>query len=381
MDKSYRKWSLILAVTLALGFVGWRGFSGSQASAAEDGESGDRRLLSVAVREVVVESGYETHDRFVGEIEAARLSHLGFELPGTVLKLKVDEGDKVEAGQVLAELDTARLEASRREQNALVDQADARIKLERANFERFERSVESGAVSKRELDESIQRRDIANAALERAQAALASIDVDLEKSRLVAPYAGRIAARKLDEGAIVRQGEVVFELIESSVLEARIGITNDAANRFNTGDRIDLRDARTGELVSATVRQVSPRQDRRTRTVDVLVTIQNSGNMVSGDLVEWRIPATVEANGSWLPRSALTSSARGLWAAYVAVESETENVQRLERRELEVLHLDEDRVFVRGALREGDAVVTDGLQRLVPGQHVVIADPEALAKR
>ena len=87
--------------------------------------------------------------------------------------------------------------------------------------------------------------------------------------------------------------------------------------------------------------------------------------------------------GTWLPLSALTESSRGLWAAYVAVELPAQEntdgaTHRLLRRDVEIVHTDSERVFVRGTLADGDAVVREGLQRLVPGQRVRLAGEEVV---
>jgi hypothetical protein len=109
-----------------------------------------------------------------------------------------------------------------------------------------------------------------------------------------------------------------------------------------------------------------------------------------GNLAELRLSKRVEADGFWLPLSALSEGQRGLWRALVAEpESDTANADtsgraeaptrasdrrwRLVSRPIQVLHTDRERVYVRGALQAGDLVVTAGLHRLVPGQWVQIA--------
>ena len=80
----------------------------------------------------------------------------------------------------------------------------------------------------------------------------------------------------------------------------------------------------------------------------------------------------------WLPVTALVKSDRGLWSCYAVVATEENNSAsmantksyRVERRLIEVLETKGERVLVRGTLQAGDAIVTDGTQRLVPGQLV-----------
>ena len=331
------------------------------------------RLLPVQTLSVETQSAYEVEDRFLGEVESRRYSQLGFELAGTLVSVSCDEGDVVERGQLLAELDTARLEATRSQQEALLKEAEATLTLAETTYKRVSKLTATGAVSSQDLDEATQRRDSAKASIARINAALQSIDVDLAKSRLLAPYAGRIAARHVDEGAIVGAGQVALDVVESGSLEARISVTVSLSESVRPGDDVALRRVDTGETVAASVRQVSPQQDRRTRTVDVLLTISEPGQLLPGDLVEWPMAISVNAEGAWLPRAALTSSTRGLWAVYIAVPLQESAQHQLERREVEVIHLEGDRAYVRGALREGQRIVSTGLQRLVPGQHVTVS--------
>ena len=88
------------------------------------------------------------------------------------------------------------------------------------------------------------------------------------------------------------------------------------------------------------------------------------------------------AAGFWLPLTALTESSRGLWACFVVDalgdgRGGSAATHTLARRELEVLHTDGNRVYVRGTLQDGEQVVSEGLQRLVPGQRVRLAASDA----
>jgi hypothetical protein len=89
-----------------------------------------------------------------------------------------------------------------------------------------------------------------------------------------------------------------------------------------------------------------------------------------GDLVDVLIPREIAEAGFWLPRSALTESVRGLWATYALEPTDTADVYLVARRQLEILHQSGDRLFVRGAVQDGEQIVQGGLHRIVPGQRV-----------
>jgi RND family efflux transporter MFP subunit len=328
------------------------------------------RILPVETAMAVEIDSYQEETRFVGRIEAARSSQLGFELAGTVMSLLVDEGDRVEEGQLLAALDTARLEAEHKELEATLQEAQASQRLALVTFERVERAVKGGAVSKQRLDESKREIDAAAAVVSRVEAQIDAIDVNDFKSKLRAPYTGVVVDRHVDEGSVLSPGSPVLRILESERLEIRVGLTSDAVHGLRIGSTIPLLDSTGKELIS-TVKRILPERSQTTRTIDVILGVRNGEpNLRDGDLVDVLIPREIAATGIWLPRSALTESVRGLWATYALEPTGTEDVYLVARRQLEILHQSGDRLFVRGAVQDGEQIVQGGLHRIVPGQRV-----------
>ena len=88
--------------------------------------------------------------------------------------------------------------------------------------------------------------------------------------------------------------------------------------------------------------------------------------LAMGSVIELEFAQRVPAQGFWIPLSALSAAERGLWSVFVI---NTENI--VERRLLEVVPTESDRVYARGTLSDADRVVQTGVQRIVPGQTVV----------
>ena len=80
------------------------------------------------------------------------------------------------------------------------------------------------------------------------------------------------------------------------------------------------------------------------------------------------ISSEINAKGFWVPRKALVSGVRGLWSLF-AVEA-IDGEQQLVAKLVEMVHADDKKAFVRGALQDAELVVIEGVQRLVPGQKV-----------
>lgn len=334
------------------------------------------QAVRVATVEAAPDVGYTASSSYTGRVEARLESQAGFEIGGLLSAVTADEGDAVEKGEALARLDTARLEARRAEAEAALAQVRAQLELATATFARTEEAFAYKGVSRQQLDEARQQVEALRASEGVAAARLSSIQVDIDKATLRAPYAGTIVRRFNDPGAVVAAGQALFELQSSEAPEARIGISPEASASLVAGDAYTL--TVNDRPVSATLRTVVPRRDERTRTLDAIFVVDGSAPSVHpGDLVRLDVERFVEAPGFWVPVAALTEGPRGLWQSLVA-EADGANYV-LGKRTLEVLYADESRAFVRGTLVPGDLLVSEGTHRVVAGQIVTVDDTSRLA--
>lgn len=389
----------------------------------------------VTVTEAETQSSYPLEQVFVGRVEARRSAELGFERSGQLIEVRVREGDAVAADTLLARLNPSLLQAKRTELLADLASAEADLALAEATATRYRSSVKDGAVTRQDLDEASEGARAASARLQLAEARIASIDLDLSKTELRAPFDGTVIRRTADEGTILSAGQPVLTVQETATPEIRIGVAGPLLEALHPGQRYSLEI--DDEIIAAQLRAIIPLRVGASRTVDVLFdpigqlleqaveqaaeasglhalqTSASDQNRVGahphrtadesardprrnsvlrpGNLAELRLSKQVEAEGFWLPLSALSEGERGLWRALVA-EPDTANPRdqhdpqhaepsagasdarwRLVSRPVQVLHVDSERVFVRGALQPGDLIVTAGLHRVVPGQWVQLA--------
>lgn len=373
----------------------------------------------VAVEEV---DSVATTRYFTGRVTARRSSPLAFERPARVTSVLVDEGDRVRKGQALAELDTrdleiskAQLEAARAQAQARLDELTAGPRREsivaaKAQVRDIEQQLELAQVQTRRRQELLARQAISReefdrldfqarslqASLESAQARLeeletgtreeqvraqqsvvaeldsriAAVALDMDKSVLRAPFAGRINQRTLDEGAFASPGQAVLTLLEEAKHEARIGLPADAAGEIAAGDRrlIEIAGSEFPAVATRTLPQLDP--ETRTATVVFEVSAKNSDAIFDGQIARLAMERAEQTSGYWLPLEALSRGVRGLWACYAVVPSDGPDVHTLEQRQVEVLSAEGDRALVRGALRPGELVVRSGVNRVTVGQRV-----------
>jgi len=305
---------------------------------------------------------------YVGRIEAARQIHLAFERPGTVTDVLFEEGDRVAAGAVVARLDTELLEARRAELVAERKALDADVELARLTMGRQKELQKLGHASTQRFDEARLSHSRSQADRARVDAAIRSVDVDLGKSVLTAPFDGEVTARLLDQGAVVSLGTAVLNLIENGRPQARVGLPEAVAGRLRTGDPLTVESAEG--TMTATVAAVRADIDPRTRTRIVLLDLPRA-TAAFGSAVQVVVPRRVETAGFWVPVSALREGRRGLWTLTTVVPGDTAATAGSES--VEILFLEGDRAFVRGSLADSVEIVADGNHRLVPGSPLTRA--------
>lgn len=427
-----RLWKVVWVVPVLLLPVVIRTVSGDKITESTE----IRRVLPVAVTRLQLSDGYSTQRVYTGEIVARRLSSLGFERSGTVTSLRVDEGDLVEAGAQLATLDVrellaerARLEARKRQVLARLDELSAgprqeeiamaeaavsdlknQMILAQLQVERRIELYDKGAISAEALDERQFGANAIAARLQQAQSRLdelyngtrkeqlsaqaaevsqvdafiQALDVEIDKSFLVAPFAGKISRRFVDEGAVVSGTQPVLEIVEQGQLEARIGVPESAARRLQVGDRQRVKVGQRDYPAVVTARL--PRVDRESQTVTVVLQIADDDDLIVGATARLSLNKQQRTSGYWLPSTALVASERGLWSVYVLEKQDNAETYQVARRDVEVLYSQNEgqsisdgngvaggRAFVRGLVEAGDLVIASGTHRVVPGQ---IATPE-----
>lgn len=325
----------------------------------------------VTVMPIKMQASFERKRMVYGAIESAKQSDIGFERAGILSDLHVAEGDSVKAGQVLARLDLARLNAQQTELEAGIARATAQARLASLSAKRVSDLVNAKLEPQQRLDEAQAELEAAQASLQEMQARLASLQVELDKSLLVAPFEGQIVRQYVDKGTVLNNGQAVFSILAQDTLEARFGLPEDTAFGLVQGSEYKLMAGDTPIL--ARVKSVAKQRNLSTRTLDAVLTIEPSKlpneqvkTLVSGNLVSINVAVEIEKNGAWIPVEALASGVRGMWTLFV-YDNQT---QTLASRTVTVEHLDGTQVYISGALRDGEQVVISGVHRFVPGQKV-----------
>lgn len=299
------------------------------------------------------------YHRAASSIEAARLVEVPCRAAGRVRAVAVEEGDWVEVGQVLAELDNERQQLElRRAELALADQER---KLARA-----EQMLAGSLISREEFE--VQRTACEQARAERDLAAL-----NLADTYVRAPFAGQITARQVVIGQQVQGGQAAYTLADFQPLRVRVHLPETVAAKIRPGQDVALEiDTGTQDL-RAQVERISPVVDPATGTVQVTLRLPDAVDARVGGFVKARLTTDRRRDVLAVPKLALVDEG-GLRSVFVAAADTVRKVEVTTG-----LH-DETHVEVVSGLEEGWTVVTLGRGGLRTGTRVEVLPDSNLAE-
>ena len=375
-ESNARRRTTAIAIVLAIALVvALTALLNLRVSAAADGAS--RVPLPVAAQRFLTQSGYDRPVSFIGLVRAGRVSNLGFELPGTVATLVVREGSVVREGDMLAQLDTAQLRSRREAVAADLQRVEAELELARIKEKRQRNLQATGAVSEEASDETRLRAKALAAQLASVKARLRGLDIDLEKSQLLAPYSGVVAERLVNGGAVVSAGTPVVRLVASDRREAHIGVAAEQTSLLTPGESYTLKLRATS--FSALLRSIRPDIDPRTLTATAVFELPDEVQGLEGEPVDLVLTERVEMTGAWVPLSALIEGERGLWTIMEVIKQGDENVAR--RQVVEILDVQGSKAYVHGSLADSAVFIADGVHRIAPGSPIkaMLEDVSAMA--
>lgn len=307
---------------------------------------------------------------YAGEIRAREESALSFRVGGNLVERRVDVGDHVRRGEVLAVLDAGDLQAQARAAQAQLSAAEAQLARARADQTRFATLGREQLVSRSTIDAQ-------NAATAAAQgevnAARANLEVARNQSgytRLLAPRDGVIAVRHAEAGQVVAPGQPVFTLAGDGAREVLFAVAERSAGAVKPGQAVEVELwSQPGRRWPGRVREVAPAADPASRTYAVRASVDAAGAGIDlGQSARVHL-AGGDASGLSVPIAAVQRSNGG--AAVFVIDAKEST---LKLQPVQIGAYGSERVPVLRGLSAGDWVVAAGGHLLQAGQKVVPVD-------
>jgi len=283
---------------------------------------------------------------------------------GRVVRVAVEAGSWVRAGQVLAVVDRSVQAQQAAQLAAQVEAARANAALAQSNYERAVALQGRGFVSKAEIDSKKAIRDAAYAQVRVAQAQLGATRAQIGQLNIIAPTSGLVLSRNVEVGQIVSPGSgALFHLAEGGQVEMRAQLSQQDLAQIHVGIPADVTPIGSDASVHGNVWLVSPTIDPQSRLGEVRVSIPYSPAIRPGGFADVRITAGT-TTAPMLPQSAVLSDDRGNYVYVINAKNQ------VERRDIKIGAVNENGVTIAGGLSGNEAVVLSAGPFLNPGQKV-----------
>ncbi len=309
-----------------------------------------------------------------GNIMAWQEASIGTEANGLRLTaVKVNVGDKVRRGQLLAVFAADTIQAELAQRRAAVAEAGAALAEAAANARRARTLQDSGALSTQQIEQHITAERTARARLDAAQAMEKAQRLRLAQTQVMAPDDGVISVRTATVGAVVPAGQELFRLIRGGRLEWRAEVAAADLAKLNPGQQVRIAPT-GGDAVAGRLRMLAPVIDLQTRNSLVYVDLPPNPTMRAGMFArgEFELGAN---QGMTLPHSAVQVREGFSYVLRVGPDSRVSQVKVMSGRR------SGERVEILSGLAAADHIVASGAAFLGDGDLVrVVEDAETVAQ-
>ena len=269
------KTALVLLTLIAVVALGWRGYAARQAT---------RQAQSAPVKDPVIElSAIDMATAHVveltsglpisGALKAVNSAIVKARVPGELQGLTVREGDTVEAGQVIARVESTEYADRVRQAQQQADAAKAQVEIAQRQVDNNAALVRQGFISKTAADNSLASLNTAQANHRAAQAGIDVLRKSLADTVLRAPISGQVSQRLAQPGERVAPEARIVEIVDLSRLELEASISPADSVAVRVGQQALLRIEGVAQPVAATVARINPSAQAGSRSVLIYLTV------------------------------------------------------------------------------------------------------------
>jgi membrane fusion protein (multidrug efflux system) len=305
-----------------------------------------------------------------GQLVAKAKATIASQVDGEATGILVEEGDSVEQGSILLEIDPQRRELELVDAEARLAEARAQLADSEREWKRMQRLSKSAAASQARLDEAQTGLSLARSRLGGANARLGLARRALEDATIRAPFSGLIARRHVSVGEYLSVGLPLFELVALDPIEVEFTLAEIDSARVKIGHPVEVRVAPyPDEQFMAHVSVISPTIDPGTRTLRVKAELPNlEGRLKPGLFMHANLGVSERSGVVMVPEDALVQRADGS-VLFKLVEG-----PRVQRLGVQTGVFREGWVEVINGLRPGDRVVVRGQGELFEGSAVSVRE-------
>jgi multidrug efflux system membrane fusion protein len=333
----------------------------------------DRSQPSVPVTTAtVIRKPMPIEIRVIGSAEAYSTVAIRSQITGQLISVNFREGDEVQRGQVLFELDRRPLEASLQQAQANLDRDLAQAANAAVQAKRLQDLVKRGIAPREQADTAGSEVAALNATVEADRAAVEQAKVQLQYASITAPISGRTGALLVDEGNLVRANDTTPLVTINQVSPVSVAFAIPEArlpelNRYMASGTVRVSAAPpTDDAASAgQITFIDNAVDQTTGTIRIKGTFPNEDRRLwPGQYVNVVVTLTTDPSAIVVPSVAVQAGQQGPYVFTVKQD------QTVEMRAVTIARTRGAETVLAGGVQPGETIVTDGHLRLVPGSRI-----------
>lgn len=314
----------------------------------------------------------------LGTVTALKIATIRSRVEGELVKVSFTEGQLVQEGDLLAEIDPRPFEVQKDQAEGQLARDEATLKAARLTLERYQKLLPTKSVTQQDVDDQTALVEQTVGAIKTDTALVANAQLQLSYCRITAPFTGRIGLRLVDQGNIVRANDptgiavmtqvdpiaVVFTIPQDDIYRVQQKMRGGVPLRVDAYDR-DFRTRLASGKLLATDNQV----DSTTGTLRLKAVFEYDGNsLFPNQFVNTRLLVDTRQNALVVPSAAVQ---RGPTSTFVYLVKPDETV---EQRAVVTGPTEGAETLIESGLNPGDVVVTDGIDKLQSGAKISMRD-------
>jgi multidrug efflux system membrane fusion protein len=295
---------------------------------------------------------------------------------GPLQQVFFEEGQKVEAGQLLAQIDPADYKVELAQAQGQKEQNIALLKSAEQDLERFAKLKEQNTIAAQQMNAQQALVSQLKGAIKSNQAAIDAAALQLSYTQIKAPISGRLGLRAVDPGNLIQANSaeglvtitqsspiaVVFTIPETQLQQVRSAFRAGSALSVEAWDR-----AEQIQLTSGTLTTLDNQIDIATGTLKLKAEFANQNEeLFPNQFVNVRLNVAVQSGAVTIPQDAVQYGAQGTYVYMI------DDNNKAQIRLLKLGAVDNGLVAVEEGLKAGDKVVLEGLDRLRPDREVEV---------
>ncbi len=289
---------------------------------------------------------------------------LSAEVSGNIIKITKLEGEKVDANKIFAKIDSVKYEIALKNSEQQLFAIEAELKKSSLKLERYHELLLKEIISQQEFEEVLYQEKNLLSKFNSQFEDVRKAKLDLDKCHIRPNFNGIISKKYINEGDFVNVGDKLFKITNSETLEISIYIPDLYINKINKGASALIKTKSLGNIETKIDRIIS-RVENTTGTFMAKVYLDNSVGIVPGEEIIVEVGLHSDPNTLRINKDCVDNTENGKFV-YKIIKNKVHPV------EIKIIEDQNDYFLARGDLKEGDLVVLEGNETLIPGQKVKV---------